>query len=67
MRTMTALTFDPWAPIEERGELLITIARWSGVEWQVRIVDAERHYRAEHIAHVHCMGPVRGPCMEVAP
>src|SRR5690606_12295073 len=45
---------------------LITIARWSGAEWQVRIVDAER-YRAEHIAHVHCMGPVRGPGVEVAP
>lgn len=59
---MTALTFDPWAPIEERGELLITIARWSGAEWQVRIVDAERYYfRADHITHVHRMGPIRGP------
>lgn len=64
---------DPWVPIEERGELeageylvrmkeFITIARWSGAEWQVRIVDAERYYyRAEHITHVHRMGPIRGP------
>jgi hypothetical protein len=41
---------------------LITIARWSGAEWQVRIVDAERYYyRADHITHVHRMGPIRGP------
>lgn len=69
---------SPWRPIEECGELeageypvrmkrgalepLITIARWSGAEWQVRIVDAERYYyRAEHITHVHEMGPIRGP------
>jgi hypothetical protein len=41
---------------------LITIARWSGAEWQVRIGDAERYYyRADHITHVHRMGPIRGP------
>src|SRR5690606_10497101 len=69
---------SPWRPIEDylsltpgeymvrmkRGELAehITIARWSGAEWQVRIVDAERYYyRAEHITHVHSMGLIRGP------
>lgn len=52
----------------KRGKLdeliteLITIARWSGAEWQVRIGDAERYsYRAEDITHVHRMGPIRGP------
>src|SRR5690606_1335237 len=56
----------------QRGKLdeliteLITIARWSGAEWQVRIGDAERYYyRAEHITHVHRMGPIRGPGEEL--
>ena len=48
----------------KRGVLepLITIARWTGAEWRVRIADVERYdYRAEHITHLHEMGPIRGP------
>lgn len=73
-----AIVSSPWRPIEDylslapgeymvrmkRGELEehITIARWTGAEWRVRIADVERYdYRAEHITHLHDMGPIRGP------